>query len=990
MRTGFPILLLVSAWSLAGARISQSQRLSAPLAPEMWGGSAGRPKVTLDGSHVVYLANRAAPGTYELFGVPFDGSGPSLRLNAALLAGQTLGLDWELGAGERVVYTVESGLGSNYSGALFSVRADGSAAPVPLTPPGVQVYGFLVEGENPRVAANTSGGIYLVPIDGSAPAVALPNTLGAAPIAFTPDDTHTLIASAGASVVRIHSVVNSGLEAPVQLAEHFLTPPFHEVFLYIGGLSAGGSHLLYEVEDYANFFPAGTFSLVRQYSVRLGGSLPPVQLTQTNPNSRVVFDASVPGGKLAFVDGTELIACTTDGSQRVVLNPAGTQARLPLAVDGTTAVFCAQGANGQRAVYRAPLDGSQPAVALTVPLPVDFDALAVANHATVVAVLDHGARSLIALPLAGGAPLVLEASAIPGHGARDFLLTADGQRALYQSDASATGEFELRCVRLDGSTAPVALAPVFAPPNASPGFYQLHPSGTDALFLSDQRVDTVRELFRVPLDASHAPLQLNELVPTGQLAGDVREVRVTADGTRAVYRLDPGAGQQAELQVVALAQPGLALELSGSDDVLDGFLLTPSSEHVVYRTDHAFPELRLAPLDGSASPRTLAAPAFLPLLTPDGTSVVYAGSGDLRRVALDGLTPPLVLHTLSQGTVLDPVLDAQGTRAVFLASGPSPLLYQVPLDGSAPATQLNQTLVPGGRVWSFQITADGAHVVYRADAVTSGKIELYVVPADGSRAPRRLSPTLGTFGDVTDFALSADGQRVVLRANASGDGTFDLFGAPIGRRFRRAGLPPAHASGPGPGPVNLTRLPAGRQVAPDFVLTPDGASVLLRADRDQVGRVELYRVASGGSGDPVRLNPALVPGGSVSSFTLRSDGAQLVYLVSALNAPPELFAVPVAGGASTGLATLSLFSQVDGLTLDASSGLVHYRSDVLVNDLSELYSVPLDGSAPPLRRNGNLAAGGDVLPGILSLDDGRLVYRADELVDESVELFLAP
>ncbi len=69
-------------------------------------------------------------------------------------------------------------------------------------------------------------------------------------------------------------------------------------------------------------------------------------------------------------------------------------------------------------------------------------------------------------------------------------------------------------------------------------------------------------------------------------------------------------------------------------------------------------------------------------------------------------------------------------------------------------------------------------------------------------------------------------------------------------------------------------------------------------------------------------------------------------------------------------------------------GRVLYVADQLTNDVFELFAVPSDGSAPPVKLSGTLVTGGDVIS--FRATRQRIVYRADATVDEREELYSAP
>jgi hypothetical protein len=71
-----------------------------------------------------------------------------------------------------------------------------------------------------------------------------------------------------------------------------------------------------------------------------------------------------------------------------------------------------------------------------------------------------------------------------------------------------------------------------------------------------------------------------------------------------------------------------------------------------------------------------------------------------------------------------------------------------------------------------------------------------------------------------------------------------------------------------------------------------------------------------------------------------------------------------------------------------------YTADQDVDEVYELYSVPIDASASPVKLNGPLVAGGDVLLESTSTlrvqitpDGTRVLYVADQDTDEVLELY---
>jgi len=316
-------------------------------------------------------------------------------------------------------------------------------------------------------------------------------------------------------------------------------------------------------------------------------------------------------------------------------------------------------------------------------------------------------------------------------------------------------------------------------------------------------------------------------------------------------------------------------------------------------------------------------------------------------------------------------------------------LFSVPLDGSADPVRLHAPLAAGRAVSSFQISPDGARVVFRADLLVKGRIDLFSVPTDGRFAPQKLDGAVHPLGDVTDFAISPDGRTVVYRANVSGAPQYDLFSVPVQghRALRRSG------GEAGAGVVRLTQVASRREVAPGFSFCADGNQVLYRANVTRGTTFDVFRVAVDGSSAPVRLSDVGADH-TTTSFASSPDQSRVVYIANAvLPGAFELFSVPFGGGPSVRLdppiPLPSVFREVSSFRIDAHSRRVVYLADRDVDEVRELFAVPIDGSAPAERLNGRLPTGGDVESGYALLPGGRVLYRADQEKNDLLELFVS-
>ena len=77
------------------------------------------------------------------------------------------------------------------------------------------------------------------------------------------------------------------------------------------------------------------------------------------------------------------------------------------------------------------------------------------------------------------------------------------------------------------------------------------------------------------------------------------------------------------------------------------------------------------------------------------------------------------------------------------------------------------------------------------------------------------------------------------------------------------------------------------------------------------------------------------------------------------------------------------------MTVSADSTRIFYSADP--GTLRELYSAPIDASAPPVRINPPLVLGGEVEERfVLTLDETRVVYAADQELNNRLEVYIAP
>jgi hypothetical protein len=312
-------------------------------------------------------------------------------------------------------------------------------------------------------------------------------------------------------------------------------------------------------------------------------------------------------------------------------------------------------------------------------------------------------------------------------------------------------------------------------------------------------------------------------------------------------------------------------------------------------------------------------------------------------------------------------------------------LYSVPIAGPAGGgVKLNGALVSGGDVLAFQISKDSCRVVYLADYYSDGVDEIFSVPLAGPVGDNiKLNGVLVTGGDVWTFQVSPDSSRVVYQADQQTNETLELYSVPL--------------NGPASSGVKLNgTLVTGGDVWA-FLISPNSSRVVYRANQDIKDVNELYSVPiAGPAGGGVKLNGALVTGGNVEyPFQISVDSSRVVYRADQqIDEVDEIYSVPLTGPAGAGEKLnnmLVTYGDVWAFLISPDSSRVVYRADQDINDVDELYSVPLAGPAiNGLKLNGLMTVDGDVLDFQINMDSSRVVYRADQQTEGRFELYSTP
>jgi len=515
-------------------------------------------------------------------------------------------------------------------------------------------------------------------------------------------------------------------------------------------------------------------------------------------------------------------------------------------------------------------------------------------------------------------------------------------------------------------------------------------------------------------------------------SGSVSDVFLTDDGTRVVYRADlteaqwelfsrPIDGSAPSVKLNSLLQPQGDVGRNGS---VPGTVFHGAGDRVVYVADAFADELFQVfsvPADGSApaqllsqaglgvSPYPAGGTGFNLALGPTGANVFYRtgslGIGSVHVAPVDGSAPA---RTLVQGVLVSRFWASPDESQVVLSvAAPSnaEALYVMPSDGSQaplflalthPSTPpFNENVI----VSDLRFTPDGSRVVFVEQEGSDGDdtYTLSSVRVDGTQ-PKvtldtgefdgdfRLVPLAGSVRVLHGAGLAWASVRVdgsgyatltppgaSRRANAEVDGT-EVFFCAISASVS-----------------SIYRAPVDGSQSASLVCVSDGpTSQLVVASPTQlafrsspsIGHSRAFVVSRAG-GTPVPLH-APATGTGATSLVPHPDGTRIL-LFAGLEAggPIELYVAPL--DAST--PPLALFTVPEGptpLTLDLTPDGMR----ALVSKSSDLYQLPLDGSAAPLKLNESVIGDtvGNVTGFQITRDYSRLVYRADLEADEDFAL----
>jgi Tol biopolymer transport system component len=457
-------------------------------------------------------------------------------------------------------------------------------------------------------------------------------------------------------------------------------------------------------------------------------------------------------------------------------------------------------------LYRAPIMGGQPPVRLSDLLPTGCAVYSPqfspdSSRVVYLAPQDTiGVLELYSVPIGGGTAVKLNGALVAGGDVWGFLISPDGGRVVYSADQQTDGVRELYSVPIGGGTAVKLNGPLVAGGDVSDFDFKISPYGGQVVYSADQQTDEVWELYRVPIGGGTA-VKLNGALVAG---GDVSGYRLSPDGSRVVYIADQQTDGVYELYSVPIGG-GTAVKLNGAlvaGGFVGGFKISPDGGRVVYRADQQTNEvweLYSVPIGGGTAVKLNGA-----LVASGDVTESYQISPDSGRVVY---------------------YADQQTNEVWE-------LYSV-LIGGGTVVKLNGLLVAGGDVSesSFQISPDGAWVVYSADQDIDERFQLYSVPIQGGAVVEVHRPNYLRDNPGWQFEISPDSGRVVYVVRPF----IPIFYEPY---VVSSSVATGWAGGE-------TFLGYGKDYEPFFKISPSGIYVVYNADPITLHKLELYSTFEG-------------------------------------------------------------------------------------------------------------------------------------------------
>ncbi|ANM31024.1 hypothetical protein ABI59_17780 [Acidobacteria bacterium Mor1] len=331
------------------------------------------------------------------------------------------------------------------------------------------------------------------------------------------------------------------------------------------------------------------------YATALDGSAPPARL---NPPYKGNEDAerayiSPDGARVVYIARQddpglpELYSVPVDGSEPAIKLNAGdgrTVLTIPVEIsaDSTTVVY----ATSDYELFSVPIDGGPPTSLAPPPMSLGMTPRISADSAVVVyrAAQDQiGVQELYRVPIEGGPTKKLNSDLPPDSFVQDFSISSDSTSVVYKL-RQPDGRSELFHVSIDGGPS-TRLNEPFAPAGSGVRNFAISPDAARVVYESNQYTAAQTFLFSVPLTGGPVTTLNGGLNFDRNVEADGPAFRISPDSATVVYRSDHFIRGVFDLFSVPITG-GQVRRLSDSrsaDEVSDTFFeIGGNSERVVY------------------------------------------------------------------------------------------------------------------------------------------------------------------------------------------------------------------------------------------------------------------------------------------------------------------------------------------------------------------------------------------------------------------------
>ena len=406
--------------------------------------------------------------------------------------------------------------------------------------------------------------------------------------------------------------------------------------------------------------------------------------------------------------------------------------------------------------------------------------------------LDAGTDQLFSVRIEGGEPTILSHTPEPGQDSNvtSFKITPDSARVIYtHSRDDVTELFSTPVNDGDAIILNDTLAHCELDITQICGDvleYKIDPAGAYVVFLADQDVDDVNELYRVNTLGGVNTKLTRDL---GEFE-DIFDFRIGTNGERVVFTGNLNGGPVSRIYSASLEAPdGASLILlnnnvahAGANVNAINFDINPGGDRVVFLVDDTedgrdqlysadiFTQAQSNRLSASLAPGGGSGATTFDV-SPDGDWVAFVGDPETffefslysHSINGEGTHQNLSGEDLLV-SAFDPIeISADGIHVVFLATEPDQDaygLYSVTRDGEP--TRLNPELenakAPISRI---KVDPTGRYVTYVAEQNIEGTRELYRVSLDGSDSIT-LSGQLDESEDASNYTVSPDGRLIAF------------------------------------------------------------------------------------------------------------------------------------------------------------------------------------------------------------------------------------